>query len=265
MTLEALPRNPPQAAPLPPAPARVGPAEATGTGKGSGAATKAAPPPPEPELMSALSPPEAAETAVEAFRELQGELPAFVQAHPKSPKLIEAKENEVILAQGWAIKAATKNRDLVAAEDKQADGLRQKLRSEADKLSHELKQNEGGHERSRLSLLEVDVVKAEAAYTSVHDRLLHAVSLLEQANASSKGNLKSAEQDLGKAKERYFAADMKLKAAEGQPGSKPDPRIVVPARRELESARAEQAAALHNLDIAGEIDAHMREKAESGQ
>jgi hypothetical protein len=254
MTIEAPSRNPPQVAPLPPAPARVDPAETARPGQGHGAATKAVPPPPpEPELMVALSSPEAAKIAVETFHELQGELLALERAHPASRALIDAKRHEVNLAQDWAIKAATKNRDLAAAKDKQADGLRQKMRSEADKLSNELPWNEGGHERSTLSLLQVDAVKAEAAYNSVHARFLDAESLLRQANSDPEGYLESAENDLKKAEQRYFAADMKLKAAEGQIRS--DPRIVAPARRELESARAAQADAWRAVESAGKSKA----------
>jgi hypothetical protein len=224
-------------------------------GNGVAPPSNAVPPaPPEPELMRALAPSQAAKVAVETFRELQGELQTLEQAHPKSETLIDAKKNEVISAQHWAIEAATKNRDLVAAEDKPADDLRKKLRSEVDKLSHELSWNDNGPE---MCVLDQDAARAESAYTAVHVRLLDAESLLEQANSTPKGRLKSAEEDLEKAKQRYFAADMKLKAAEGQPH--PDPRIVVPARREFESARAKQAEALHNLEIAGEIEAYMRE------
>jgi exonuclease VII large subunit len=141
--------------------------------------------PPEPELMRALAPSQAAEIAVEAFRELQEELQILEHADPTSP-WIGVKEREAKLAQDWAIKLATKNCDLVAAEDKPADDLRKKLRSEVDKLSHGLSWNENGPEMRRLRVLEQNAVRAESAYTAVHVRLLDAESLLQQANSSSR-------------------------------------------------------------------------------
>jgi hypothetical protein len=175
-------KTPPLAAPSPAAPAQIGPGAVARSRKGNATPPEALSP--EPELMRALAPSQAAEIAVEAFRELQEELQILEHADRTSP-WIGVKEHEAKLAQDWAIKVATKNRDLVAAEDRPADDLRKKLRSEVDKLSHELSWNENGPEIRRLRVLEQDAARAESAYTAVRVRLLDAESLLEQANSSS--------------------------------------------------------------------------------
>jgi hypothetical protein len=178
-------KTPPLAAPSAAVPAQIGPGGVARSGKANATPPKAVlSAPPEPELMRALAPSQAAEIAVEAFRELQEELQILEHADPTSP-WIGVKEHEAKLAQDWAIKVATKNRDLVAVENKPADDLRKKLRSEVDKLSHELSRNENGPEIRRLRVLEQDAARAESAYTAVRVRLLDAESLLEQANSSS--------------------------------------------------------------------------------
>jgi hypothetical protein len=177
-TVEA--KTPLLAAPSPTVLTWIGSAGAARSGKGNASPPKAAPP--EPELIRALAPSQAAKIAVEAFCELQEELLILYHADRTSP-WIGVKEREAKLAQDWAIKVATKNRDLAAAEDKPADDLRKKLRSEVDKLSHELSWNENGPAMRRLRVLEQDAARAEAAYAVVHVRLLDAERLLEQANS----------------------------------------------------------------------------------
>jgi hypothetical protein len=180
-TVEA--KTPLFAAPSPALLTRIGPGGVTRSGKGNATSPRPAPPaPPVPELIRALAPSQAAEIAVEAFCELQEELLILYRADRTSP-WIGVKQHEAKLAQDWAIKVATKNRDLAATEDRPADDLRKKLRSEADKLSHELSWNENGPAMRRLRVLEQDAARAEAAYTVVHVRLLDAERLLEQANS----------------------------------------------------------------------------------
>ena len=172
-------KTPLLAAPSPALPTWIGPGRVARSGKGNATSPKATP---ESELIRALALSHAAEIAVEAFCELQEELLILERADRTSP-WIGVKEHEAKLAQDWAIKVATKNHDLAAAEDKPADDLRKKLRSEVDKLSHALSRNENGPAMRRLRVLEQDAARAEAAYTVVHVRLLDAERLLEQANS----------------------------------------------------------------------------------
>jgi hypothetical protein len=174
------------------------------------------------------------------LHEVQRELTALENAHPPtSTTLLNLKKQEKITVQDWAIKVATENFNLVAAEDKEADVKRLKLSSEVHELSEKLRWNEYGDEMRTLDWLREEVPQAESAYKSVHVRFLDAESLLEQAKLTPKGELKSAEQDLRKAEDRYFAADMKLKALTSQ--QHPDPRIVRAAQKEFESAQAQQS------------------------
>jgi hypothetical protein len=118
--------------------AALSPAVPTRTGLGrvarKAAPRKAAPPPPSaPESIRALALSEAAKIAVEAFCELQEELQILERADRTSP-WIGVKEHEAKLAQDWAIKVATKNRDRAAAEDKPADGLRKTRLLDAESL-----------------------------------------------------------------------------------------------------------------------------------
>jgi hypothetical protein len=231
----------------PPAPAQVGPGGVVGAGQRHRAPPQETPPvPPEPELSRI---PVSVEDAVKMLQEVQGDLIALENSHPPpSETALNTKKHEKMVIQDWAIKVATEQLAPLVAEDKQADDLRQKSRSDFDKLSKELPWNPRELEKTKLKLLELSADQADTIYQSVHARLLNAEGLLEQAKLTPKGELIRAEDNFQKAKKRDIAAELKLTAVTSQPGA--DQRIVGAAQKELATAEAEFTAATREVEDA---------------
>jgi hypothetical protein len=237
----------------PAAPARIGPGgPAVKPGIGPGIGNAAPPPglPPAPFESSQtiqIPPDERAKAAVELFHAVRAELRALPAN--ADPKRKGEQQQQLIAVQNWAIEFATANEKIQKESAEKAESQLAHAEENVVVATIDLDRSDPtspDHAAKYRTLTKAQkVLRAteNAAVLARRDRQ-EAESLLEQAKGTPWGDLEAADKNLITARDRVFAADMKLKAARNQP------HLIGKAQIEFDRAAKQLADAEHERWLA---------------
>jgi hypothetical protein len=198
-----------------------------------------------------IPPSERAKAAVAAFHAVRAELGALHLAHADHER-IDEKQRQLIAVQYWAIEFATANEKTQKelAEKAEARLTQAEKNVVAATIDFDKSAPTGpDHAAKDLILTNARQAQRDAENGAMSARRNRddARSLLEQAKGTAEGDLNAADENLKTARDRVFAADMKLKAAGNRPDLIRNARIEFDdaakqfADAERERSRAEQA------------------------